>query len=42
LARDTQIGAIAREYELTIATRNARHFPFCKTENPFAPTAPAE
>jgi len=33
--RDTQIGAIAREYGLTVATRNAKHFPFCKTENPF-------
>jgi len=33
--RDTQIAAIAREYGLTIATRNVKHFPFCKTENPF-------
>jgi predicted nucleic acid-binding protein len=33
--RDTQIAAIAREYGLTIATRNTRDFPFCKTENPF-------
>jgi predicted nucleic acid-binding protein len=33
--RDTQIAAIAREYDLTIATRNVRHFPFCKIENPF-------
>ena len=33
--RDTQIAAIAREYGLTIATRNVRHFPFCQTENPF-------
>jgi toxin FitB len=32
---DTQIAAIAREYVFTIATRNTRHFPFCKTENPF-------
>jgi predicted nucleic acid-binding protein len=34
--RDTQIGAIAREYGLTVATRNVKHFPFCATENPFA------
>lgn len=33
--RDTQIAAIAREYGLTVATRNTRHFPFCETENPF-------
>jgi predicted nucleic acid-binding protein len=33
--RDTQIAAIAREYGLTIATRNGKHFPFCQTENPF-------
>ncbi len=33
--RDTQIAAIAREYALIVATRNTRHFPFCKTENPF-------
>jgi len=33
--RDTQIGAIAREYGLTVATRNVKHFPFCRTENPF-------
>jgi len=33
--RDTQIAAIAREYGLTIATRNVKHFPFCKIENPF-------
>ncbi len=33
--RDTQIGAIAREYGLTVATRNTKHFPFCQTENPF-------
>jgi toxin FitB len=33
--RDTQIAAISREYGLTVATRNGRHFPFCKTENPF-------
>ena len=32
---DTQLATIAREYELTIATRNARHFPFCRIENPF-------
>jgi len=36
--RDTQIGAIAREYGLIVATRNAKHFPFCKTENPFVST----
>lgn len=33
--RDTQIAAIAREYGLTIATRNTAHFPFCETVNPF-------
>jgi predicted nucleic acid-binding protein len=33
--RDTQIAAIAREYELTIATRNTKHFPFCDVVNPF-------
>jgi toxin FitB len=34
--RDTQIAAIAREHGLIVATRNEKHFPFCKTENPFA------
>ncbi len=34
--RDTQIAAIAREYGLTIATRNTAHFPFCSLVNPFA------
>ncbi len=33
--RDTQIAAIAREYGLTVATRNVKHFPFCRAENPF-------
>jgi predicted nucleic acid-binding protein len=33
--RDTQIAAIAREYGLTVATRNTKHFPFCAAENPF-------
>ena len=33
--RDTMIGAIAREYGLTVVTRNQRHFPFCNTVNPF-------
>jgi hypothetical protein len=33
--RDTQIAAIAREYGLTIATRNGRHFPRCPTVNPW-------
>ncbi len=33
--RDTQIAAIAREYGLTVATRNVKHFPYCATENPF-------
>jgi toxin FitB len=33
--RDTEVAAIAREYGLTIATRNEKHFPFCRTENPF-------
>jgi len=35
--RDTMIAAIAREYGLTVVTRNERHFPFCKTVNPFLP-----
>jgi predicted nucleic acid-binding protein len=35
--RDTQIAAIAREYGLTIATRNTKHFPFCDVVNPFQP-----
>src|SRR5437773_12497114 len=34
--RDTQIAAIAREYGLTVATRNAKDFPFVATENPFS------
>jgi predicted nucleic acid-binding protein len=38
--KDTQIAAIAREYGLTIATRNIRHFPFCQTENLFELTDP--
>ena len=33
--RDTQIAAIAREYGLTIATRNTARFPFCEVVNPF-------
>jgi predicted nucleic acid-binding protein len=33
--RDTQIAAIAREYGLTVATRNTAHFPFCEVVNPF-------
>ncbi len=33
--RDTFIGAIAREYGLTVATRNAKHFQFCAAVNPF-------
>lgn len=33
--RDTQIAAIAREYGLTVVTRNVKHFPLCPTENPF-------
>jgi predicted nucleic acid-binding protein len=32
---DTQLTATAREYGLTIATRNFRHFPFCRIEDPF-------
>ena len=39
--RDTQIAAIAREYGLTVATRNTKHFPFCRTENPFASNHPS-
>lgn len=34
--RDTMIAAIAREYGLTIVTRNEKHFPFCETVNPFS------
>lgn len=34
--RDTQIAAIAREYGLRICTRNAKHFPLCDSDNPFA------
>jgi len=33
--RDTQIAAIAREYGMTVVTRNTKHFPFCQTVNPF-------
>ena len=33
--RDTQIAAIAREYGLKVVTRNAKHFRFVNTENPF-------
>jgi predicted nucleic acid-binding protein len=33
--RDTQIAAIARQYGLTVATRNGKHFPGCKTVNPW-------
>lgn len=33
--RDTMIAAIAREYGLTVATRNIKHFPFCRADNPF-------
>jgi predicted nucleic acid-binding protein len=29
--RDTLIAAIAREYGLTVATRNSMHFPYCQT-----------
>jgi hypothetical protein len=35
--RDTQIGAMAREYGLTIATHNAKDFPLCSTIDPFEP-----
>src|SRR5258707_8684693 len=34
-ARDTIIGAIAREYGLTVATRKPSHFPFCQVVDPF-------
>ena len=40
--RDTQIAAIAREYGLTVATRNVKHFPFCKVENPFSKDTPVQ
>lgn len=39
--RDTQIAATAREYGLVVATRNVRHFPFCKVTNPFDLENPA-
>lgn len=39
--RDTELAAIAREYGLTIATRNVGHFPFCRIENPFELKDPA-
>jgi predicted nucleic acid-binding protein len=32
---DSYIGAIARVYELTVVTRNARHFPGCHTVDPW-------
>ena len=38
--RDTQIAAIAREYGLTVATRNAKDFSFVATENPFSSELP--
>ena len=38
--RDTMIAAIARENGLTVATRNIRHFPFCKTVDPFTAELP--
>lgn len=34
--QDTQITAIAREYGLTVATRNVKHFKYVPVENPFA------
>lgn len=40
--RDTMIAAIAREYGLTIATRNTDHFPFCITVNPFLGNRPGK
>ena len=40
--RDTMIAAIAREYGLTIATRNTGHFPFCRTVNPFLEGPPGK
>jgi predicted nucleic acid-binding protein len=33
--RDSQIAAIAREYGLSVATRNGKHFPRCEVVNPF-------
>ena len=40
--RDTMIAAIAREYGLTIATRNTEHFPCCQTVNPFLEDPPGK
>ncbi len=34
--KDTQIAAIAREYGLTVVTRNDKYFPFCPVLNPFS------
>jgi predicted nucleic acid-binding protein len=39
--RDTHIAAIAREYGLTVSTRNKNDFPLCATENPFQSPAQA-
>jgi hypothetical protein len=32
---DSLIGAIARSHELTVVTRNEKHFPGCQTVNPW-------
>jgi len=33
---DSLVGAIARAYSLTVATRNERHFRGCQTVHPYA------
>ncbi len=33
--RDIQFAAVAREFGLTIASRNVKHSPFWRVENPF-------
>ena len=33
--QDSQIGAIARASDLTVVTRNIKHFPGCRTVNPW-------
>jgi toxin FitB len=35
--RDSAIAAIARAWSLTVVTRDANHFPFVTTLNPFTP-----
>lgn len=37
---DSYIAAIARSYELTVVTRNEKHFRGCRTVNPWSEDAP--